>query len=459
MDWLLDNVEKYPDKIFINDITYAQAYKLVLEYAHNISSRIKEFTRVAICPKNNEKTILLLLSLLSLRKEIVLINSHLTHEEKIIQCKNTETKILITDCTSFSSSQGITFYTIDKILEKDSKSEENPPQILFTTSPEQTAFIINTSGTTGKSKTIKIMWKHIISHVYMSKKKLGVTQNDVWLIVLPIFHVGGLMIIFRSLYNGTSIKTLEKFDCNTVLNLIRKEEVNMISLVPTMLNKIIDKITTHNLRLILLGGESTPLNLINKIIDKKIPVYKTYGMTETLSQIATFNLLEYPNKKLASGLPLENVKIKIVDKDKNNVGKIYVSSPTNTNTSNDYFNTNDYGYLDKEGFLYVISRRNDLIISGGENIYPKEIENVLYELNTVEECIVLPIENSYYGQRPILHIVTSESEENIRKFLLNKIAKYKVPDHIIFHAKLPRNILGKIDVKALMKIHINLYNE
>lgn len=310
--------------------------------------------------------------------------------------------------------------------------------------------IINTSATTGKFKSVPVRWSQIEAHVKASANVLGVEEDDNWLVVLPMFHVSGLSIILRTLYNGTRATIREKFSEQVVLEALETEEVTMVSLVPTVLQRIVERIEAPALRAILLGGEFIPMPLLQECVERELPVYKTYGMSETFAQSTTFSIREYPNKLASVGYPLEGVTIDIRNPDEEGVGEVWLSSPMlmkgylNKEPIQGAFNTDDIGYVDDDGFLYLLNRRKDIIISGGENIYPKEIENVLYEMDGILECAVIPVSDPKWGQVPVLCVVTTHTEKDIVNYLLSRLAKYKVPKRIVYYDALPKNSMGKI---------------
>ena len=331
----------------------------------------------------------------------------------------------------------------DDSIDFESNLEWNP-------SDETVFCIINTSATTGKFKSVPVRWSQIEAHVKASAKVLGVEEEDNWLVVLPIFHVSGLSILLRTLYNGTRVTIREKFSESVVLDALETEEVTMVSLVPTVLQRIVDRITAPKLRAILLGGEFIPMPLLQECVQRNLPVYKTYGMSETFAQSTTFSIRDYPHKLASVGYPLEGVTIEIRNPDEEGVGEVWLSSPMlmqgylNKEPISGAFNTDDIGYVDEDGFLYLLNRRKDIIISGGENIYPKEIEDVLYGMDGIQECAVIPVSEPKWGQVPVLCVVTNRSEEDISQYLLSRLAKYKVPKHIVYFDTLPKNSMGKI---------------
>ena len=321
--------------------------------------------------------------------------------------------------------------------------------------------IINTSATTGKFKSVPVRWSQIEAHVKASAKVLGVEKDDNWLVVLPMFHVSGLSIILRTLYNGTRTTIREKFSEQVVLEALEKEEITMVSLVPTVLQRIVDSIKSPKLRAILLGGEFIPMPLLQECVERNLPVYKTYGMSETFAQSTTFSVRDYPHKLASVGYPLDGVTIEIRNPDEEGVGEVWLSSPMlmqgylHKEPISGIFNTDDIGYVDDDGFLYLSNRRKDIIISGGENIYPKEIEDVLYEMKGIKECAVIPVSDSKWGQIPVLCVVTSHREQEIIEYLQCRLAKYKVPKQIIYYDMLPKNSMGKILRQKLINSFLN----
>jgi len=329
--------------------------------------------------------------------------------------------------------------------------------LIWNPSDETVFCIINTSATTGKFKSVPVRWSQIEAHVKASAKVLGVEEEDNWLVVLPMFHVSGLSIILRTLYNGTRATIREKFSEQVVLDALETKEVTMVSLVPTVLQRIVERIQSPTLRAILLGGEFIPMPLLQECVQRDLPVYKTYGMSETFAQSTTFSIREYPNKLASVGYPLEGVTIEIRNPDEQGVGEVWLSSPMlmkgylNKEPIQGAFNTDDIGYVDDDGFLYLLNRRKDIIISGGENIYPKEIEDVLYGMDGILECAVIPVSDPKWGQVPVLCVVTNCSEEDISQYLLSRLAKYKVPKRIVYYDALPKNSVGKILRQTLIQ--------
>lgn len=443
MNWLERHNREKPNKKFINNLTFEEVYNHVTDLAKKLSSYVKGEKRVAIYSNNSVDMALFFLALQFLQVEVLMINTRLTDQEIAKQLQSLGIKVVFSYDNKF-----ISFNEVNQ-------SKQEDITLVKDYCGEKIAVIMNTSATTGEFKAVPIRWKQFYAHAKASQKSLGVVDTDNWLVILPMYHIGGLVILIRSLYNGTQITILEKFAEEVVIKLIENNEINMLSIVPTMLNRIVAGIEQHSLRVVLIGGEFIPNALVEKCISKNIPIYKTYGMTEVTSQCATFSVLKYPEKIDAVGMPLDQINICIRNPDEKGIGEVLIKGPMlmdgylGKENIFGYFNTEDIGYLDQDGFLYILDRRKNIIISGGENIYPKEIENVLYAHSKIYECAVVGRKDERWGQVPVLYVVSSLDEREIFNYLENKLAKYKLPKEIIYLDRIPRNSSGKVLKKDL----------
>ncbi len=444
MEWLTAWAKKVPHKACINDLTYEEVDASVKALARKLQVYIADEKRLAIYARNAEKTALFILAFMELGKELFLINGHLSKEEAREQARELGISSIFSQDDSF-----ISFEEVESVQGMDYESH--------LPADEDIAVLMNTSATTGKMKTVPIRWKQIRRHVEASAKTLGVKDDDNWLLCLPMFHVSGLSIIMRTLYNGTALTIMDRYDEDIFIRMLEEKNISMVSMVPTMLRTVIERLETHSLRVLLLGGEYIPEALMEKALESQLPVYKTYGMSETFSQSASFSILEHPDKILSVGQPLPGVSISIHNADREGIGEIYIESPMlmdgylQQEPLGGVLATGDLGYMDEDHFLYIVNRRTDLIISGGENIYPKEIEDCLYRLKEVKECAIVPKTDEKWGQIPILYIVTTLSEEEIFSYLRSHLAKYKIPKYCYKKDSLPKNASGKILRKELQE--------
>jgi len=452
MDWLRYGAEHYPNRKCINEYTYNDIYRGVVHVARKLEPL--QASRIAILSDNSVMMAIYVLATMLVHKELLLLNVHLKPKEienQLAQLDVTTVLNSVERREQFPNSiSTIVFESLEHIL-SDVEADDT---FDWTFEDRDIAAIMNTSATTGQFKSVPLRWGQIRAHVQASKEVLGKTEQDNWLIVLPLFHVSGLSILLRSLYNGTAVTILPKYDEAQVLKLIESENINMMSLVPTILTQLEPSITHHKLRVILLGGEFIPMALIDACEKKSLPIYKTYGMTETFSQSVTFSVLDYPHKRDSVGKPLPGMQVRIDNSDADGVGEIHLTGPMvmtgyiDKEPIDSDLNTDDIGYVDEDGFVYILNRRKDLIISGGENIYPKELEDLVYTLPSVKECAVVPVPDPKWGQVPALFVAFHDGEsmtaDAILSFMTKSLAKYKVPKYVKILPALPRNGTGKI---------------
>jgi len=459
MEWLRYGKQYYPNRICMNNYTYQDIYSAVV----NVATRLQTLsdTRIAIVSDNSVTMAVYLLAAMLVRKEVLLLNVHLTAreiEKQLCQLHITTVLHSAKRCGQVPKSvTSMEFESMESMLHNGEKDIFD-----WTFADNDIAAIMNTSATTGQFKSVPLRWSQIKAHVQASQEVLGRSEQDNWLMVLPLFHVSGLSILMRSLYNGTAMTIMESYDEEQVLQCIHDGRINMMSLVPTILKNLEPRITHHQLRVILLGGEFIPRPLVDACVEKQLPIYKTYGMTETFSQSVTMPVLLNLNKLDSVGKPLPGMTVHIVNPDVDGVGEIHLNGPMvmrgyiNREPIHGDFNTDDMGYVDEDGFLYILNRRTDLIISGGENIYPKEIEDTVYAMQGVKECAVIPVADTKWGQVPALFVafddidaLGTDSKMIVRDYISSKLAKYKVPKYITIMDALPRNGTGKIMRKSL----------
>lgn len=459
MEWLRYGKQYYPNRICMNNYTYQDIYSAVV----NVATRLQTLsdTRIAIVSDNSVTMAVYLLAAMLVRKEVLLLNVHLTAgeiENQLCQLHIITVLHSAKRCGQVPKSiTSMEFESMEYMLHNGEKDIFD-----WIVNDNDIAAIMNTSATTGQFKSVPLRWGQIKAHVQASQEVLGRSEQDNWLMVLPLFHVSGLSILMRSLYNGTAMTIMESYDEEQVLQYIHDGHINMMSLVPTILKKLEPRITHHQLRVILLGGEFIPRPLVDACVEKQLPIYKTYGMTETFSQSVTMPVLLNLNKLDSVGKPLPGMTVHIVNPDVDGVGEIHLNGPMvmrgyiNREPIHGDFNTDDMGYVDEDGVLYILNRRTDLIISGGENIYPKEIEDTVYAMQGVKECAVIPVADTKWGQVPALFVAFDDIDALgtdlkmiVRDYISSKLAKYKVPKYITIMDALPRNGTGKIMRKSL----------
>ncbi|OUM86172.1 MAG: O-succinylbenzoate-CoA ligase [Bacillus thermozeamaize] len=328
--------------------------------------------------------------------------------------------------------------------------------------------IIYTSGTTGKPKGAMLTYGNHWWSATGSALNLGNLPDDRWLACVPLFHVSGLSILMRSVILGIPMVLLPGFDPDEVNRVIEEEKVTIISVVSNMLRRMLEaqgnRPYPSHLRCVLLGGGPAPRTLLEACAERGIPVVQTYGMTETASQVVTLPPHEALRKLGSAGKPLFSVELRIASDGEETapgeVGEILIRGP---NVTAGYFgrpeetakairdgwlHTGDLGYLDDEGFLYVLDRRHDLIISGGENVYPAEVEAVLSAHPHIVEAGVVGVPDEQWGQVPVAVVRVRDGveldEQAVIAFCRERLASYKVPRKICRTEQLPYNASGKL---------------
>ncbi len=339
--------------------------------------------------------------------------------------------------------------------------------------------IIYTSGTTGRPRgavlTVGNHWWSAMGSVL----NLGLRDDDRWLAVLPLFHVGGLAIVLRGAIYGIPVVLHERFDPAAALAAIDHQGVTIASLVAVMLQRMLEVRGAQpfpaHFRCALLGGGPAPRSLLDACAARGVPVAPTYGLTETASQVATLAPADALRKPGAVGQPLLSAEVRIINAGRDaapgEVGEICVRGPTVTPgyhgrpdataaaIIDGWLHTGDLGYRDPEGFLYVVDRRSDLIISGGENVYPAEVEAVLLAHPAVAEAGVTGVPDPIWGQAPVAFVVPAAGQSptetlaaEVLAFCRERLAAYKCPRSLRFVAGLPRTAAGKLQRARLREL-------
>ncbi len=302
------------------------------------------------------------------------------------------------------------------------------------------ALVIASSGSTGSPKGIIHTHSSIVAGAQASASRLQLSSNDHWLVCIPVSHVGGFSVITRALHTGAALTLHPTFDATAVQEAV-KNGATHTSLVATALARIDASLFSS----ILLGGSSAPDNLPSNVIT-------TYGMTETGGGV------------VYNGQPLDNVEIKIVD------GEIFLRCPMLMRAYRDdqtismqdgWYATGDIGEIDDNGKLSVHGRQTDLIITGGENVWPSGVENSLASHPIVNQVVVRGMPDTTWGQRVVAYVVLNDSSQtsevkllsDLREHVKQTLPAFCAPQQIVILAEIPRTSLGKVDVQALPSLN------
>ena len=333
--------------------------------------------------------------------------------------------------------------------------------------------ILYTSGTTGKPKGVMLLHRNVVTVARTASAKMQCTHEDVFLIPVPAFHVMGIMFIIRTVYAQARLVLMEKFKAGEALSLIENERVTIHPGVPTMFilelnHSSFSSYDLSSLRTGELAAAPCPVEIVRKIkTNMGCNILVAYGLTETSANltITDFNDSDVIQSETV-GRAIDGVELKVVDDDRQpvesgTVGELacrsvglmkgYYNLPEQTSEAVDsegWFYTGDLATIDNDGYVRIVGRKKDMIIRGGYNIYPREIEELLFQHPSVLEGAVIGLPDSVLGEISCAVVILKEgfevNEEEIKTYLKDKLVHYKVPDKIIFTRKLPMTASGKI---------------
>jgi long-chain acyl-CoA synthetase len=349
------------------------------------------------------------------------------------------------------------------------------------TEPTDTAVILYTSGTTGQPKGAELSHSNMVLNALTSNRLFGSQQtiHDTHLLTLPLFHSFGQTVNMNAGFSvGSTMVLLPRFDAQQAVGLMQKEDITVFAGVPTMwwglLNALSDDVDVEriarNMRLAVSGGSALPVEILNKVKDKLgVQILEGYGLSET-SPVATFSDPERDPRPGSIGVPIWGVEVKLVDSDwktveadaggdtevgeiairGHNIMKGYYKRPDATAEvmNNGWFKTGDLARRDEDGFYYIVDRAKDMIIRGGYNVYPREVEEVLMTHEAVSLAAVVGIPDESHGEEIKAFVILQEgaqiSEDELRDWCKEQMANYKYPRHIQFAPSLPMTSTGKI---------------
>ena len=372
--------------------------------------------------------------------------------------------------------------------------------------PLDPAAILFTSGTTGRVKGAVLTHRSLITglmlmqlsgtmvlhnmaraHGMTPQQLMAMLPQQAVLLVYPLFHISGLGSAFLSpLFAGSKVVIMRRWDANEAARLIAAETITMFSAVPTMLWDLLHRATPgesdlSSLRNIASGGQALPVNLLDAIREAcpQAVMGTGYGMTEASGSLAQAVGEDFLRKRASAGriLPLAQVRIVAPDGAEQPAGQSgeiqlkgamvmagYWNRPEDTAaafTEDGWLRTGDVGYIDEEGYIFIVDRVKDMVISGGENIYCAEVERVLGELPGIGECAAFGIADERLGEL-LVAVVRAENlgEQQVKDWVGERLARYKAPGHVAFLSDpLPRNHVGKVDKVALRAAWPKLYGE
>jgi O-succinylbenzoic acid--CoA ligase len=454
-DWLHSRAATVPERVALiahgRQWTFSQLDAEADRAARRLASLgVGEGDHVATILKAGFTAAVLSHATLRLGATLVPLNTRLSEKELEWQIDDIEPRVVIRDESSLSRADE---------MDVDLRRVHPSTSVLA---------VIYTSGTTGHPKgamlTVGNFWWSAIG----SALNLGTRPRDRWLACLPLFHVGGLSILIRSAIYGITAVIHDGFDADAVNVAIEEKDVSIVSVVSVMLQRMLDASPERpyppSLRCVLVGGGPVPRSLLERCASLLIPVVQTYGLTETCSQIATISPEDAVRKLGSAGKPLYPNELSI-----SREGEILVRGPvvmagyaklpseTSAAIVDGWLHTGDAGSIDDDGFLFVLDRRDDLIITGGENVYPAEVEAVLSSHPAVAEAGVVGARDSEWGQRVVAFVKLKGAMHadagSLTAHCALQLGSFKVPREFRFmDDPLPRTAAGKLRRSALREM-------
>jgi len=483
---VVQNATRFPGKLAIIEshgetLTYAQLLRRIEKTVNFLHQNIvPSKSRVAVCIHEGIDIPVVVLSLNALKLSVIPINPGFQPKQINSLLKSVNADVIIIDSTTIHLSTEIhsSVTVIDlslsdkvavtkKISDYNSVKFGNYNQFLITLS----------SGSTGNPKPIILSEKNKMDRFAQAVDLYNITEKDVVLCASPFFHSLGQRLTLLPLFEGATLVQLTRFTSKSWLDVVTTNKVTFTIPVSSHLHALVELLLSSSelltsLRCLVSSSAAINYEIKKRLIDLlSCDFREIYGTSEIA--IATDLTKEQAASKSESvGLPCPGVKVRVLDEklnncDSNQVGQIAVKSPltftgyyklpelTDNSFFDDYFLTGDLGYLDKDNYLYFVDRKKDIIITGGMNIYPSDIENVMFEHPKISSCVALGIYDSYLGEATVVVAVCEGDERlverEVKSLLKKRLAAYQLPMKFFFRKHLPLSATGKIDKVSLRK--------
>ncbi|MGX1263764.1 fatty-acyl-CoA synthase [Rossellomorea marisflavi] len=462
-------------------ITYKELNERINRAAGKLQHELKVGTgeRVAILSQNRMEYIVLLFATAKIGAVAVPLNIRLSASELVFQLMDSGTKVIAADEEHVPLAKGLLRDTDAEAVLPLDELLDGPLLSLHEEKNVSAPFIIcYTSGTTGKPKGAVLTQGNMFWNAVNNTLAVELTSDDRSIVLLPLFHIGGIgLFALPTLFAGGTIVIPGKFDPEKTLEMIEEHRVTIVMGVPTIHQALLsspsfDRTDLSSVRWFYNGGAPCPHELITAFLDRGFLFGQGFGMTET-SPTVFMLMKEDARRKIGSiGKPVMFNDFKLMGADGQtcrpgevgeltvrgaNVMKEYWNRPDATKETivDGWLHTGDLARVDEEGFVYIVGRKKEMIISGGENIYPLEVEQVINQIEDVEEVAVVGAADPRWGEVPVAFIVkkrgSSLSEEEVLGHCTNQLARYKLPKVVTFLEELPKNATGKIQKTQLVR--------
>jgi long-chain acyl-CoA synthetase len=489
-----------PDKVAVILDQFRLDYKSVEALSNQVAGALRgagveRGDRVALMLPNVPQFVIAYYAILKAGAVVVPMNVLLRAPEIEWYVGDSESRVLITwedfadeAVRGVGQLEGVTTFVVNK-PGSEARPEgtrafaelmQGPPTFdLVATDPDDTAVILYTSGTTGKPKGAELTHFNLFMCCQVGADRLvEYEEQDVALAVLPLFHsFGQSNVMNTTIYAGGTLTLVPRFDADKVFEVIQRDRVSIFAGVPTMYFALLHHpraadYDTSSMRLCISGGAAMPGEVMKAFEERfGVTILEGYGLSET-SPTASFNRSQEEREFLSIGKPVWGVEMRIFDEQdhelppgRDSVGEIvirghnvmkgYFKKPADTEEAfrGGWFHSGDMGYRDEKGFFFIVDRKKELIIRGGFNVYPREVEEVLYAHPAVQEAAVIGVPDEKFGEEVKAVVVLKQGqtvgEEELIGYTKERVAAYKYPRTIEFVAELPKGATGKILKKEL----------
>lgn len=487
LDWLKRWNQYAPRSIAIQDgetgrtISYAQLFEAACSGASFLKDKyhIGKGDRIALLATNELESVFLFFALHRLGATLVPINYRLTKREVDHILQDSEPSLIIAQEAFWPLLDG---HPQPKLLLQgprsfaDSVLHGEPTHKSYDSEEETAALLMYTSGTTGNPKGALLSHRMLFWNSINTSLRLNISQSDSTVIFLPFFHTGGWNVLTTPfLHRGAKVIFLKKFDAEQILKISSDEKCTLLFGVPTTMemmarSPLFEKIDLASLRYAIVGGEPMPLQAIQTWNEKNVPIRQGYGLTEFGPNVFSLNEEDAVRKMGSIGFPNFYIETRVVDDagrelPDGEIGELILKGPmtmtgyyknpaaTAETIRDGWLYTGDLVRKDNEGYFYVVGRKKDMFISGGENVYPPEVEQVLRLLPQLSEVAVVGVPDEKWGEvgKAFLVKKTEISVEEIQEHCRRNLAKFKIPRHFAFLDSLPKGDSGKILKRKLQE--------
>ncbi len=505
LDWLKKWNEYAPNSTAVvdgdtgRDFSYRELFEISQSGANILSKKfsITKGERVAILSSNELEYVFLFFALQRLGAILVPVNFRLTQREvdhivsdcspSLVIYQDAYSDIIrdLPKSTNSRSAYAMSEWTHDlgTLGSRKNSYAEGVTFRDFPTVGTDPTMIIYTSGTTGSPKGAVISLDMLFWNSINTSLRLNISQSDCAVIFLPFFHTGGWNVLTTPFFHrGAKLVFLKKFDGDQILKLSEREKATLLFGVPTTMDmmsrsSVFEKINLSNLRYAIVGGEPMPVDLIHKWHDKGIHIRQGYGLTEFGPNVFSLNQEDAIRKIGSIGFPNFYSQAKILDENDNElgadvVGELVLKGPmcmtgywknekaTKETIRDGWLYTGDLVKKDSEGYFYVVGRKKDMFKSGGENVYPTELEQVMRHLPGVREVAVIGVPDTKWGEVGKAFIVKENSADHltadsVNEYCSKNLAKFKIPKYFVFVKDLPKGDSGKILKRKLVEMYPN----